>query len=360
VFQIPGLTLTENVARALSADGIQAPHAAQAEAVAAILAGRHVVIHAGTGTGKTLAYLLPALQYLREHEGHRVVVCAPGVELAMQTLRVADAYKDDAISTAPAVATSSKSRQRDRLQRGTRLVVGTPDRLAELFHAAKLKGMRLLVLDELDPILATRESAFLDELLPRSEPKVQLVVATATLGPASAKFVARWMPDAVWIRPSADPLQSAITHRVVEVPRGERREEVLSRFLRDNRCAAAIVFVVDPEQQRLVYNHLVQRGVSVVTVGKEATKSQRQRSLDEFRRGNARVLLTSDEVARGLDVPDVAWVLHYDLPATAEDYVHRAGRTGRAGRSGTSVLLASPSAHTRWSAWAQALGITFT
>ncbi len=341
---IAGLTVTERMASALEANGVLEPTPVQKEAIGPVLEGRHVVIHSGTGTGKTLAYLLPVLQRLRENDGHRAVVFAPGAELAMQTLRVADAVRDEALSTAPAVSTSSQRRQRERLTKSTRLVVGTPDRLIELFRDGKLKGVRTIVLDELDPILASPGTAFFDELLARSEPKVQLVVATATLGERAEAFVARWMPDVVRVHPAIDPLRDAITHRVVRVPRGQGREVALARFVQEHRCRSALVFVSDPQQQSHLYRYLQDHGHSVVTVGREGTKAQRQRGLDAFRRGEARILLTSDAVARGLDVPEVAWVLHYDLPPSAQAYVHRAGRTGRAGRSGTSVLFVDPTA----------------
>lgn len=341
-FEIDGLTVTDTMARALQADGITEPTAVQAEAIGAVLAGRHVLLHSGTGTGKTLGYLLPVLQRLRENDGHRAVVFAPGAELAMQTLRVADTYRDEPITTAPAVSTTNERRQRQRLQRSTRLVVGTPDRLFDLFRTGKLKGVRMVVLDELDPILASPGAAFFDELLVRSEPKVQLVVATATLGPRSEAFVARWMPDAVRVVPATDPLRHAISHQVVRVPRGQGKEVTLARFVQRHRCRSAMVFVSDPLQQSHLYRYLGEHGLSPVTVGREGTKAQRQRGLDAFRSGEARILLTSDAVARGLDVPDVAWVLHYDLPPSAQAYVHRAGRTGRAGKSGVSVVFVDP------------------
>ncbi|MEQ1568832.1 MAG: DEAD/DEAH box helicase [Myxococcota bacterium] len=356
---IDGLTVTETVARALAAAGITTPTPVQAEAVGAVLAGRHVLLHSGTGTGKTLGYLLPVLQLLRANDGHRAVVFAPGTELAMQTLRVADAVRDEAITTAPAVATSSARRQRDRLQRSTRLVVGTPDRLVELFRTGKLRGTRIVVFDELEVILTSPATAFLDELLVRSEPKLQLVVATATMGPRSVAFVDRWMPDAVRVQPAADPLRHDITHGVVRVPRGQGKEVALARFVEQRGCRRAIVFVNDPHQQSHLYRYLGQHRLSAVTVGREGTKAQRQQSLDAFRRGDARVLLTSDAVARGLDVPDVPWVLHYDLPASAEAYVHRAGRTGRAGKSGASVVFVEDEGRGQLHHLARELGIEF-
>src|SRR5690606_679970 len=133
--------------------------------------------HAGTGTRKTLAYLLPVLQPLRDGAGPAVVF-APGAELVMQPLRAA-AASAPAPSIAPAVATSSRRRPRDQLTRSTRLVVGTTDRLVELFLTGKLKGVGVLVFDEIEPILAGKSVDPLHTLLGRSDPVRQLIVATA-------------------------------------------------------------------------------------------------------------------------------------------------------------------------------------
>ncbi len=132
---IDGLEITETVAQAMTADGIREPTAVQTEGIAAVLAGAHVVMHSGTGTGKTLAYLLPVLQRLRTDEG-RAVVFAPGAELAMQTLAVAMAYKDEALTAAAVISSSSHRRQRKRIGRSTRLVIGTPDRLQSFSETA--------------------------------------------------------------------------------------------------------------------------------------------------------------------------------------------------------------------------------
>lgn len=355
-----GIELTERIVAALAADGITRPTSVQVGAIPAILSGKHVLMHASTGSGKTLAYLLPILQRLREPDGRRAVVFAPGTELAMQTLRVAEAYAEEAVSVGGAVATTSQRRQRDRVQRSTRLVVGTPDRLLDLFRDGKLKGTHTIVLDELEPILASRGADFLFELLSRSEPKVQLIVASATLGPRSLAFIERFMAaDCVRVEASENALQHDISHHFVRVPTGRSREVVLARFVQENKVRRAIVFVADPDQQSHLFHYLREHDLHPVTVTQQRSKNDRREGLEAFRDGRARVLIVSDATARGLDVPGVEWVLHYDLPRSAQVYVHRAGRTGRAGTHGASVAFVEDAARGTLRRIAEELRITF-
>ena len=340
--EVPGLTITETIATAMRSDGITRPTPIQQRTMAAVLAGEHVLMHSGTGTGKTLAYLLPILQRLRESPG-RAVIFAPGAELVMQTLKVISAYKDAELTAEAALTTTSHRRQRKRVVRSTRLVVGTPDRLLEMFRGRKLKGVTIVVLDEIEPILGAKDADFLYEVLSRPEPKRQLIVASATMGQRSAAFVERFMADGVQIHAAERPIQSAISHLVVRVPPSRAKEVALASFIENNRCTQAIVFAADPRHHRHLYHYLNRHNITATTVSRERTKNQRQRGLRDFRQGRARVLITTDAAARGIDVPDVQWVLHYDLPRSLQAYIHRAGRTGRAGQKGCSVVFSDRS-----------------
>ena len=341
--QIDGLTITDAIAATMAADGIHRPTPVQRDTMGAVLAGRHVLMHSGTGTGKTLAYVLPLLQRLQA-SGGRAVIFAPGAELVMQTMRVIDAYRDPGLTVAAAIATSSRRRQRKRVLRSTRLIVGTPDRLIDLFRGGKLKGVTIVVLDEIEPILGARDAEYLYEVLSRPEPKRQIIVATATMGQRSNAFVSRFMSDGVLMHAAEAPIRSAISHLVVRVPPSRGKEVALAAFIQNNRCKQAIVFASEPRHHRHLFHFLREHNISTATVSRERTKNQRQRGLAAFRVGKVKVLLITDAAARGIDVPDVAWVLHYDLPRSLQAYVHRAGRTGRAGQRGSSVVFADRAA----------------
>lgn len=352
-----GITSTPALEQGLASLGIRVPTATQVQGIPPALEGRHVLVNTGTGTGKTLAYLLPLLQSLREQPG-RAVVFAPGAELAMQTLRVARSLADEDLLMGPAISTSSRKRQQSRLTKSTRLVVGTPDRLIELFRTGKLKGVRLIVLDELEPILQSRDAAFLDTLLSRSTPKVQLLVAAATLGRRSDAFVERFLPDAVKVEDGGAPLIENVSHHVVPSPTSGK-DVLLARLLQEHRCKRAIVFAEEPRLQSHLFHYLGEHGHPTATLNRERSKGQRQRAVQAFRRGEVKVLLVTDDTARGLDVPNIDWVFHYTLPKGAASYVHRAGRTGRAGNSGRSVVLVEKRESAQLNRLAGSLGIDF-
>jgi len=339
---LSGLIVTDTMRRAMVADGITTPTQVQALSFAAIAAGHNVVLHSGTGTGKTLAYLLPVLQRLREEEG-RAVVIAPGVELAMQTMRVANAYKDPELKIAAAVATTNKKRQNKRIQRSTRLVVGTTDRIAELLSSGKLKGTRILVFDEIDPILSAKGFDTILTLLLRSGSNLHVLIASATLSERSQSFIDRFMPQALVVQDLETPTTDTISHHTVRVAGRLSKDIAIVRFVQQNP-GQTIIFTADMNQQSRLFHELTEHDIATVTVSRQRNKQQRQAGIQAFRSGKARVLLTDDATGQGLDIPRVAFVLHHDVPRSLATYVHRAGRTGRAGHQGRSVLFVEDAA----------------
>jgi superfamily II DNA/RNA helicase len=358
--RIPGLVLSEAAVRALSEDGIHTPTPIQFAAFEPVLLGRNVVIQSGTGTGKTLAYVLPLLQRLQQSAEGRVVCIAPSNELALQTLRTVQRYAEPSLKTCALVPGANQKLAQNKLQKSTRFIVGTASYVLEMYAQRKLKGVTMMVLDEPEPILASSGAGYLREVLSRPEPKVQLLFVAATFGVRAERWISeRLGPDAVRIRVSDDPLKQRIKHSLVLVRNEATRDQELAHLIRDQRCERAIVFVNQPNLLRHLYRYLNERGIAAVSVSPERSKAECKQALADFNRARARVLLTTDRLATGLDVPGVGWVLSYELPASAEAYVHRAGRTGRAGRDGHSVVFVSHEARSRLERIADELDISF-
>src|SRR6478735_8519122 len=255
-FAATGLEVDEALLAAFQADGISVPTAVQQAAIPEILAGRHVIIQSGTGTGKTLAYLLPLLQRLRVPDSGRTLIFAPATELALQTQRVADRYKHPSINTGALVSTSNTRKQKAKVTQSTRLIVGTPGRILEQFAERKLKGVTTIVLDEPDPILATKGADYLREILSRPEPKVQLIFAAATLGAHAQRLADEFMGDApvhTQVSKSADPLLTTITHEYLNARSESTKDLELARFVEEAKCKRAIVFVNQPNLIRHLY-----------------------------------------------------------------------------------------------------------
>ena len=360
-FSATGLEIDQALLSALQADGITTPTPVQQAAIAPILAGQHVIIQSGTGTGKTLAYLLPVLQRLRAADGGRTVIFAPATELALQTQRVAERYKHPSIQTGALVSTTNARKQKANVTQSTRLIVGTPGRILEHYAARKLKGVTTIVLDEPDPILASAGADYLREVLSRPEPKVQLIFAAATLGVHALRLADQFMGDArVHTRVTSDPLSTQITHQYLFVRAEGMKDVQLAHFIEEARCQRAIVFVNQPNLIRHLFRFLSERRLKPVTLSTERSKLERQQALRAFASSEARVLLTTDQAMTGIDIPDVEWVLHFELPSSALAYVHRAGRTGRAGRNGHSVVLVTREDRAQQERIAKELGLRFT
>jgi len=357
---IAGFEMTDAVARGFERDGISTPTPVQSAAIGPILAGSHVVIESGTGTGKTLAYLLPLLQRLRQSPEGRVACFAPATELAIQTLRTVERYKEPSLNVCALVASSNQHQQQARLQKSTRLVVGTTGRILEMFAKRKLKGVTTMVLDEPEPILANKDAAFLREVLSRPQPQVQLIFAAATYGARAEQWILELMGNNV-VRTQVEdnPLHSRITHSFLRVRDEAGKDLLLARFIQNNRCKRAIVFVNQPHLIRHLYRFLGEHSLRPVSVSQERSKQECKQALLDFAQSDARILLTTDEAATGLDMPEVPWVLHYELPNSAQAYVHRAGRTARAGHSGHSVALVSDQARAMLNRIASELKIEF-
>lgn len=348
---------------AFQTDGISAPTPVQLSAIPPILAGEHVIIHSGTGTGKTLAYLLPILQRLRSSDSGRCVIFAPATELALQTQRVADRYKHPSINTGALVSTTNVRKQKAKVTQSTRLIVGTPGRILEQFADRKLKGVTTIVLDEPDPILATKGADYLREILSRPEPKVQLIFAAATLGAHAQRLAQDFMGQSrvqTEVSESADPLLTSITHQYLNVRTESTKDIQLAHFIEEAKCKRAIVFVNQPNLIRHLYRFLAERRLKPVSLSSERSKLERQNALRAFAASEARVLLTTDQAMTGIDIPDVEWVLHFELPGSALAYVHRAGRTGRAGKSGHSIVLVTREDRPMQERIAKELGLRFT
>jgi ATP-dependent RNA helicase DeaD len=361
-FAETGLEVDEALTQALARQGISTPTAVQAAAIPVVLAGKDAIIQSGTGTGKTLAYLLPLLQRARHDAAFRVVVLAPSPELAIQILRVAEAFKAPGLGSLGLVGSGSLDRQKEKLKKHPQIVVGTPGRVLELIFARKLKTATLgaMVLDEIDQILSPQNEAELRELCSRPEMKAQLVVASATFGRQGDAFARDYMAeDRVRLQLEASPLRETIRHRYHAFA-AARDERELGRLLVSAEIDAALVFVHKAFWVPRLYHALNDQGLSCATLSAEASGPQRKEALEALKSRSVRALIATDAAARGLDVKDLGWVVHFELPNDKASYLHRAGRTGRSGKTGTSVVMITRDEEPALERLARELRLSFT
>lgn len=346
----------------LRAQQITEPTEVQVAAIPPILAGRDVIVHSQTGTGKTLAYLLPLLARLDPAApGLQLVVVAPTRELGMQIFREIGLLTEGTPLFAQQLIGGANVRhQIERLKKRPPIVVGTPGRIRELIVEGKLNthAVKTLVVDEIDQVMAPAFKNDLVRILKAISRDRQTLFVSATI-PAEVEEVAgRWMREPLHVRGAASlKLPETLSHGYVVAERD--KVDALRRLLHAQGPKAAIAFVNEGRRVEELVSKLSFKGLSVAALHGKARKEERSVLLKGFREGKFQLLLATELAARGLDVKGVTHVYNLDLPTDAEHYVHRAGRTGRAGQAGTVVSIIAPNERFVLEKFAKALGLEF-
>jgi len=356
--------MDSRLAGVLARNGFERPTAVQAAAIPVLLSGRDAIVEAQTGTGKTLAYLLPVLSRIDAGlKRLQAAVLVPTQELGMQIARQVQALGEEmGIRCAALIGGASLSRQLDRLRERPQVIVGTPGRVLELIHLGKLKlhDVEMVVLDEADHVLSPDHSDKVRMILEKTRRGRQLVFVTATVTPDLTEAAGEWMNDPEDIRIAKDAkLPTSIEHHVI-VCESRKKIDTLKKALRAYAPEAAIVFVSDVDKMGLVEAKLNWSGFEAEAIYGDAGKRERSETMRRFREGKCRLLVATDVAARGLDLPQVTHVFHLEPAADEKHYVHRSGRTGRMGREGISVSIVAPSEKFILDKFARRLAISFT
>jgi ATP-dependent RNA helicase RhlE len=340
------LGLSETLLRALSAAKYTTPTPIQERTIPALLQGRDVLGIAQTGTGKTAAFALPILQHLStttvraQPKSPRALVLAPARELAVQIARSFETYGYGlGLRLCTVVGGLGYGRQIETLQRGVDILVATPGRLLDLIERGnvKLGQVSFFVLDEADRMFDMgfiRDVRRISQLVSKDR---QTLLFSATMPNDIAKLANEILknPEKVEIAPQGRTVDR-IDQRVYFVNSSTKRA-LLSHLLNDTALEKVIVFTRTKRGANRVAEALEDQGVKSEAIHGNKSQNARQKALDNFTRGKARVLVATDLASRGIDVNGVTHVINFELPADAESYVHRIGRTARAGASGIAL-----------------------
>jgi len=342
---------------------IMQPTAIQEAAIPVIAEGRDLIAESQTGTGKTLAYLIPAMN--RIDEGTRdvqVVVLVPTRELGMQIVR--EAEKIGAVlnrSVQQLIGGAALSRQVEKLRAHPQLVVGTPGRILELIKLRKLSlhGVKTLIVDEVDQVFDLGSKQEVERILGKTLRTRQILFFSATVSPAIREMADKWMngPAEIRIKPEKKAAES-LSH-LYFVTEERDKIDMLRRVVRHFNPKAAIVFLNDTEDVAEITSKIAHTGLSIKALYGDSGKQARAAVMKGFREGRFQLLLATDVAARGLDFPGLTHVINFDLPIDADHYVHRAGRTGRMGRAGTVVSLLAEKERFIIAKFSKALGVDF-
>ena len=333
------LGLSEPLLQAVGRLGYEKAAPIQAEAIPLILAGHDVVGQSQTGSGKTAAFAIPAVEFVDPKDRSvQVLVLCPTRELAIQVAE--EIYKLSAfkrgIHSVPIYGGQSYDRQLRALKQGVQIVIGTPGRILDHLDRGTLKltALRMVVLDESDEMLDMGFRDDIEKILRTAPETRQFICFSATMSKPILELIRKYSKDAKTVR---------IEHKILTVPtveqayyesRGHSKTEILTRLIDLYDLKLGIIFCNTKRMVDSLTEELVGRGYSADRIHGDMNQSQRDRVMAKFRASGLEFLVATDVAARGIDVDNIEVVFNYDLPWDEEDYVHRIGRTGRIGRSG--------------------------
>lgn len=302
--------------------------------------GRSIDALAPTGTGKTLAFTWPLLENVTPDDGEQLLVLAPSQELAMQTTHVMREWASTlGLKVLSLTGGANIKNQLDRLKKHPEVLVGTPGRVVELINNNKLKlgRLRTLVLDEADELLRDDTAKQVDEIwdaIDNSDVQVALFGATEVDEKIAAGVFEREFER---IDQRDVPMPTKIEHEFWLTATDQRNKRL--RQLAAQKKMQAMVFFNTTKQLKMTANFLAHEHIGMATLVRGDSSSTRERAMRSFKNGDAKFLLTTDVGARGLDIPDLPVVIHFDLPRDGETYTHRSGRTGRMGKNGLVITF---------------------
>jgi ATP-dependent RNA helicase DeaD len=341
------LGLPDDLLSAVTSIGFDAATDIQARTIPLLLSGKDVLGEAQTGTGKTAAFGLPALAKIDTSvKKPQLMVLAPTRELAMQVAEAIESFGKNmkGLRVATLYGGQSYGPQFQQLERGAQVVVGTPGRLMDHLRrkSLKLADLRVCVLDEADEML---NMGFLEDIqwildhLPKT---TQMCLFSATMPAAIRKIANRFLKDPEHVKIAAVKQSKANITQYAWKVGGITKMTALERIAEIVDYDAMIIFVRTRNDTVDVAEKLERAGYPALALNGDMNQAQRERSIEQMKSGKSSILVATDVVARGLDIPRISLVINYDLPGDNEAYVHRIGRTGRAGREGMSIAFVRP------------------
>lgn len=334
--------------RVLTEQGLSRPTPVQLQAIPAVLAGKNLLVSAKTGSGKTVAFLLPAIQQLLENKprqpfGARLLILTPTRELARQILKIAqDFTRYNDLSVGMIAGGEELKYQKSMLRKDPEIIVATPGRLAEhiAHRSVDLSGLEVLVLDEADRMLDMGQGEDVLNIVTACNEDRQNLLFSATLELTGLKhLVKQLMHEQPYERLEIAEAPNRIQQQFILCDDVKHKEKLLVALLAQSKDAKVVVFTNTKLKAGQLDGLLRYNKYRVSALHGDMTQDERKRSLDFFRQQKTQVLVATDVAARGLDIDDIELVINFDMAHSGDEYTHRIGRTGRAGREGRAVSL---------------------
>ncbi len=338
------LGLPESLLEAIARVGYETPSPIQAQSIPVLLDGRDLLGQAQTGTGKTAAFALPLLARIDvKRREPQLLVLAPTRELAIQVAEACQSYARGlpGFHVLPIYGGQDYTGQFKQLKHGAQVIVGTPGRVMDHIRKGtlKLEALQALVLDEADEML---RMGFIDDvewILQHTPAQRQIALFSATMPKVIREVAERHLRKPEIIKIESKTSTATTVRQRYWPAAGLHKLDALTRILETEPFDAALIFVRTKVATEELAEKLSARGHACEALNGDIAQAQREKTVDKLRRGQIDILVATDVVARGLDVPRISHVINYDIPYDTESYVHRIGRTGRAGRSGEAILF---------------------
>jgi ATP-dependent RNA helicase RhlE len=344
------LALDKSLTNAVKALGYDEATPIQLKAIPAILAGKDIMAGAQTGTGKTAAFALPILQRLMatlpENRPVRALVLTPTRELAQQVYKSFVSYAENTeLNIAVAYGGVSINPQITALNKGVDVLVATPGRLLDhiINGSLALTELEFLVFDEADRMLDMGFKDEIDRILNRVPLKRQTLLFSATFDDAIFKLSKNLLTDPKLIEVSERNAAAAKVEQILYTVDSDRKRELTSFLIGSKNWKQVLIFTRTKVTADALAKEMCKDGIKTQSIHGDKSQGAREKALAEFKEGKTRALVATDVASRGLDIANLNYVINYELPYIAEDYIHRIGRTGRAGNEGVAVSLMSPS-----------------
>ncbi len=342
------LGLSEILIEAINKKGFEEPTAIQALTIPVMLQDEdNIIAQAQTGTGKTAAFGLPLIQMIDEEEDRvQALILAPTRELAIQVSEEIHSLRGNTkIKVIPIYGGQSIDQQLRRLKKGVHIVVGTPGRIIDHLKRKTLnvEAIDHLILDEADEMLNMGFIEDIEEIMKHTNEDKRTLLFSATIPERIKQLATNYMGDYQMLSVERKQLTTTLTEQIYYEVKASDKFEALCRIVDIAEDFYGLIFCRTKSDVDSLVSHLMERGYDAECIHGDISQSQRERTLDKFKKKRVNILVATDVAARGIDVNNLSHVINYALPQDAESYVHRIGRTGRAGNEGTAITFITPS-----------------
>ncbi len=340
------LGINSDLINILKKNGIHTPTPVQEESIETIKQGQDLIAEAGTGTGKTLAFLLPIFEKINPKcTDVQTLILTPTRELALQITNEADKLNEDKkINILACYGGKDINSQLKKLNKNVQLIVATPGRLLDHIERGtiNLKTVKTFVLDEADQMLFMGFKNEVEKIMDEMSKKKQMLCFSATMDSAVKKLAYRYMKDPAIVSVKKEEVDiNSIKQFVVETTDRQKRD-ALCKVLDEDNPFMAIIFCRTKRRADDLETVMASRKYNCAKIHSDIAQNKRERIMKSFRKAKIQYLIATDVAARGLDIAGVTHIYNYDIPETPESYVHRIGRTGRAGEHGITCMFIDP------------------